>query len=133
LDLDPHFLPEKAHHNHRHHSDQHHHHHEPHYAGIDALALQTDRALDEGKFDAWLSDIVARYGGDILRLKGILDMASDDRRYVIQGVHMMLEGDYQGKWGDNVPRQSRFVMIGRGLDDHALRAQIEAGFQACCA
>jgi G3E family GTPase len=133
LDLDPHFLPEKAHHHHHHHSDQHHHHHEPHYAGIDALALQTDRALDEGKFDAWLSDIVARYGGDILRLKGILDMASDDRRYVIQGVHMMLEGDYQGKWGDNVPRQSRFVMIGRGLDDHALRAQIEAGFQACCA
>jgi G3E family GTPase len=131
IDLDPHFLPEKTHHDHHHSDHHHHHHHEPHYAGIDAIALKTDRALDEGKFDAWLSDIVANYGGDILRLKGILDMAGDDRRYVIQGVHMMLEGDYQGKWAQNVPRESRFVMIGRGLDDHALRAQIEAGFLAC--
>jgi G3E family GTPase len=126
LDLDPHFLPKP------HHDDHHHHHdHKPHYTGIDALALRTSRPLDEGKFDAWLSELVANYGTDILRLKGILEMAGDDRRYIIQGVHMMLEGDYQGKWPANAARESRFVMIGRGLEDRALRTQIEAGFMAC--
>ena len=127
LDLDPHFLPQpEAHGHHRHHHD-----HSPHYAGIEALALKADKPLDEARFDAWLSELVATRGGDILRLKGVLDMAGDARRYVIQGVHMMLEGDYQGDWPPNTVRQSRFVLIGRNLHDVAVRANIEAGFQAC--
>jgi G3E family GTPase len=132
LNLDPHFLPKHEHHHHGHDHDHHDHHdHEPHYAGIDAIALKVDRPLDEGKFDAWLSDLVGNYGTDILRLKGILDMSGDDRRYIIQGVHMMLEGDYQGKWPAHEARESRFVLIGRGLEDQGLRSQIEAGFTAC--
>jgi G3E family GTPase len=127
LNLDPHFLPEPKQHGHHHHD----HKHAPHYAGIEAIALKADRALDEAKFDAWLSDLVAQRGGDILRLKGVLDMADDDRRYVIQGVHMMLEGDYQGAWPPETPRQSRFVLIGRQLHDPSLRASIEAGFLNC--
>ena len=128
LDLDPHFLPQPEAHGHHHH---YHHDHSPHYAGIEALALKADKPLDEAKFDAWLSELVATRGGDILRLKGVLDMAGDARRYVIQGVHMMLEGDYQGDWPPNKARQSRFVLIGRNLQDVAVRANIEAGFQAC--
>jgi G3E family GTPase len=132
LDLDPHFLPEpKAHSHHHDHHGHHHHDHAPHYAGIEAIALKADHALDEAKFDAWLSELVSERGGDILRLKGVLDMAGDSRRYVIQGVHMMLEGDYQGAWGANQVRQSRFVLIGRGFEDMNLRRQIEAGFLAC--
>jgi G3E family GTPase len=127
LDLDPHFLPDHGH-KHDHHN---HHHHEPHYAGISAIALSVDRPIDEGKFDAWLSELIGQRGGDILRLKGILDMAGDDRRYIIQGVHMMLEGDYSGKWDPKTPRESRFVMIGRGLDEKGVKSAIEAGFHGC--
>lgn len=130
LDLDPHFLPEAK--QHEHHHDHHHDDdHAPHYAGIEALALKADKPLDEREFDAWLSDLVQDRGGDILRLKGIIDMAGDSRCYVIQGVHMMLEGDYQGDWPPHQARQSRFVLIGRNLDDPNVRAQIEAGFLDC--
>jgi G3E family GTPase len=129
LDLDPHFLPTPKAHDHSH--DHHQHDHAPHYAGIDAIALSADHPLDEGRFDAWLSDLIGQRGGDILRLKGILEMAGDDRRYIIQGVHMMLEGDYQGNWGPNTPRQSRFVLIGRGLEGQALKSEIRTGFLAC--
>jgi G3E family GTPase len=133
LDLDPHFLPE-PHKVHDHDHDHGHHHHDhqtPHYAGIEALALKADIALDEAAFDNWLSNLVGERGNDILRLKGIINMAGDHRRYIIQGVHMMLEGDYQGDWPQNTPRQSRFVLIGRNINDKAIRAQIEAGFLAC--
>jgi G3E family GTPase len=130
LDLDPHFLPQTKVHNHAdHHHD--HHHHAPHYAGIEAIALKADSSLDESKFDAWLTDLVGQHGADILRLKGVLDMAGDNRRYVIQGVHMMLEGDYRGTWSTKQARQSRFVLIGRGFEDISLRRQIEAGFLSC--
>ncbi len=130
LDLDPHFLPSPDTHEHEH-GHHHHHDHMPHYAGIDSLALKADLPMDEGKFDAWLGDLVGQRGGDILRLKGVLDMAGDNRRYIIQGVHMMLEGDYQGFWPSDQPRQSRFVLIGRGLDEQEVRSEIEAGFLSC--
>jgi G3E family GTPase len=126
LDLDPHFLPKSQDHH-----DHHHDHAHAHYAGIDALALKADRPLNEGRFDAWLSELVGERGGDLLRLKGVLNMEGDDRRYVIQGVHMMLEGDYQGDWPAQSSRQSRLVLIGRGLDDKKITAQIESGFLAC--
>ena len=135
LDLDPHFLPKPHHHEHEHeheHEHGHHHHeHAPHYAGIEALAFKADKALDEERFDAWLSAVIGERGADILRLKGVLEMSGDDRRYIIQGVHMMIEGDFQGRWPPQTPRQSRFVMIGRNLEDASLRAALEAGFLAC--
>lgn len=129
LDLDPHFLPQSDNDDHTGHD--HTHIHTPHYVGINALALKADRPLDEAKFDSWLSNLVGERGGDILRLKGVIQMSGDDRRYIIQGVHMMLEGDYQGIWPPHAPRQSRFVLIGRNLDDKGLRTQIEAGFLDC--
>ena len=125
MDLDPHFLPQHHHHGHDHaHS---------HYEGIDSIAMRVSAPLSEELFDAWLSELVGSRGLDILRLKGVLQMGDDPRRYIIHGVHMMLEGDYQGPWpADSVP-ESRFVLIGRNLADPLVRAEIEAGFRACAA
>jgi G3E family GTPase len=142
MDLDPHFLP-KHHghdHGHTHHDHGHDHGHEQghdhahsHYEGIDSIAMRVSAPLSEELFDAWLSELVGSRGLDILRLKGVLQMGDDPRRYIIHGVHMMLEGDYQGPWpADSVP-ESRFVLIGRNLADPLVRAEIEAGFRACAA
>ena len=135
ISLDPHFLPSHHHHDHDHGHDHkdHHHHEHSHYEGIDSLAMQVSAPLSEERFDAWLSELVGTRGMDILRLKGVLQMGGDPRRYIIHGVHMMLEGDYQGPWAaDSVP-ESRFVLIGRNLHDPIIRAEIEAGFRACAA
>lgn len=134
MSLDPHFLPSNHHHDHDHGHDHHHHHHDhehSHYEGIDSIAMRVTAPLSEELFDAWLSELVGTRGLDILRLKGVLQMGDDPRRYIIHGVHMMLEGDYQGPWAaDSVP-ESRFVLIGRNLHDPLVRAEIEAGFRAC--
>lgn len=139
ISLDPHFLPSHHHHEHEHehhhhdHDHDHHHHEHSHYEGIDSLAMRVSAPLSEERFDAWLSELVGTRGMDILRLKGVLQMGDDPRRYIIHGVHMMLEGDYQGPWAaDSVP-ESRFVLIGRNLHDPIIRAEIEAGFRACAA
>jgi G3E family GTPase len=36
--------------------------------------------------------VVRHFGPDILRMKGIVAMKDDDQRFVIQGVHMLVEG-----------------------------------------
>ena len=68
-------------------------------------------------------------GPDILRAKGILDIAGEDRRLVFQAVHMILEGDFQRDWREDEKRFSRMVFIGRNLDE----AELKADFEACAA
>ncbi|MFN7606090.1 MAG: CobW family GTP-binding protein [Hyphomonadaceae bacterium] len=139
MNLDPHFLPKPHHHDHNDHDHGHNHGHDhhdhahSHYEGIDSIAMRVSAPLSEELFDAWLSELVGSRGLDILRLKGVIQMGDDPRRYIIHGVHMMLEGDYQGPWPADSVRESRFVLIGRNLADPLVRAEIEAGFRACAA
>ena len=85
--------------------------------------------LDSKKFFPWIEKVTQEQGPDILRLKGILSFKDDPERYVVQGVHMIIEGNHQRKWRDAERRDSRLVFIGRKLDEKALRA----GFEACLA
>lgn len=128
----PEFLAPAHDHDHGHdhgHDHSHAHDHEPHYAGIDTVSLRADQPLSEAKFNQWIGALTQAKGQDILRCKGILDMAGADERFVFHGVHMMLEGGYHGAWPAGQDRRSRFVFIGRDLD----RSALEQGFAACVA
>ena len=63
------------------------------------------------------------------RLKGILAFENDPDRFVVQGIHMIIEGDHQRPWREGEERRSRLVFIGRKLD----RQKLESGFKACLA
>ena len=65
----------------------------------------------------------------MLRYKGIIDIKGSDRRLVIQGVHMMMDGTNLGHWKEDEKRVSRLVFIGRHLDEKTLRE----GFARCAA
>ena len=120
-------------HDHDHHDHDHDHHHGPrghaHEDDIKGIALSLDRPMDGQKFTAWLDKLLGEQGQNILRAKGIIEVAGEERRLVFQAVHMILEGDLQKPWGDKERRWSRAVFIGRDLDEAALKA----GFEACAA
>ncbi len=54
-------------------------------------------------------------GQDIFRMKGVLNLKDEDRRFVFHGVHMMFDGKLERPWG-NTPRHNSLVFIGRKLD-----------------
>jgi len=117
-------------HDHGHdHGHEHHHHDHEHDDDIKGVALTLDKPVDAQKITAWLNDLLARQGPDILRAKGILNVKGDERRLVFQAVHMILEGDFQRDWKAGENRTSRMVFIGRNLDEALLRV----GFQSCAA
>ncbi|MES1157099.1 MAG: GTP-binding protein [Alphaproteobacteria bacterium] len=138
-DLDPHFLPDHDcdescahHHDHDHHDHDHHHHdHDDHVgaAGISSVSLSTEKLIDPQKLLPWLNDYTQTRGPDLLRLKGIIAFPDEPKRFVVQGVHMILEGDTQRDWRDDEKRISRLVFIGRNLD----RKELEDAFAACAA
>jgi G3E family GTPase len=144
LDIEPDFLESDDHdHDHHHDHDHGHHHHDhdhghkhahgglKHYHDEDmqSISLNTDKPLNPDKFFPWVQELVQTEGPNILRCKGILSFKDDDRRFVFQGVHMILDGDHQRPWQDGEKRQSRAVFIGRNLPGK----KITEGFESCVA
>ena len=96
---------------------------------MQSISLNTDKPLNPDKFFPWVQELVQKEGPNILRCKGILSFKDDDRRFVFQGVHMILDGDHQRPWQDGEKRQSRAVFIGRNLPGK----KITEGFESCVA
>jgi len=94
---------------------------------IASVSLSSPHAMDRELLSRWLESLVAAQGANILRLKGIIALQAEPKRFVVQGVHMLLEGELQRPWRDGEVRASRLVLIGRKLDGAAL----QAGFEAC--
>jgi G3E family GTPase len=115
-------------HDHDHDHDHHHHHHDIEGSGVFSVSLRGGE-LDPQKFFPWIQQTAQEQGPDILRLKGILAFKGDAERYVVQGVHMIIEGNHQRKWKDAEKRESRLVFIGRHLDP----AKLKTAFEACLA
>jgi G3E family GTPase len=121
-----HVHDEDCDHDHHHDHGHHEHGHDIEASGIRGISLTAHRPLNANRVTAWLNEVLQAQGPDILRAKGILDVAGEDRRLVFQAVHMILEGDFQGPWRDGAERYSRLVFIGRNLDEAKLRAGFEA-------
>jgi G3E family GTPase len=114
IELEPDFLEEG-----------HHHHHDE---DMQSVSFRTEE-VDPEKFMPWISELTQREGPNILRCKGIVAFPNEPRRFVFQGVHMILDGDLQQEWKPGEKRESRVVFIGRDLDETAIRE----GFLSCAA
>ena len=82
--------------------------------------------MDPKRFFPWIQKTTQIDGPSILRLKGIIAFKDDPERYVVQGVHMIVEGDHQRPWKEGERRESRLVFIGRELDAERLKQTFEA-------
>ena len=137
LENDPHFL-EHGHEDHvcgpgcdhdHHHHDHEHHPHPPspiHDVTVKSISRRGGE-MNPDRFFPWIQKVTQTDGPNILRLKGIIAFKGDDERYVVQGVHMIVEGDHQRPWKEGEKRESRLVFIGRDLDVE----KIEKSFKAC--
>ncbi len=92
------------------------HGHGRHGNDVDCICIQLSTPLDRSRFMAWLQRLVVEQGQDLLRAKGIVDLAGSDRRFVFQGIHMMMDTELTRPWEDDEARNSRLVFIGRRLD-----------------
>ena len=143
LENDPHFLDAHDGHGHdhdhecgpdcdhgHHHHDHGHHHHDGRASPIHDVTVQSvslrGGEMDSRKFFPWLEKVAQVEGPNILRLKGIIAFKDDPDRYVVQGVHMILEGDHQRPWKEGEAHESRLVFIGRRLDAERLRRSFDA-------
>lgn len=112
LAIEPDFLDESAH---------------EHDQTVSSVALSEIGIVDGTTFNRWLYAVVQEQGENIFRLKGILDLDGEARRFVVQGVHMTLEGHPGKAWRSGELRRNELVFIGRDLNENNLRE----GFRSC--
>lgn len=95
---------------------------------VTSVGIEVEGDLDLERLNDWLGNLLRTKGTDIFRSKGILSIAGMEERYVFQGVHMLLDGQPNGTWGEE-ERRNRLVFIGRNLD----RESLEKSFRSCLA
>jgi G3E family GTPase len=111
---------------HDHGQGHHHHRHDRsrHDAHIGSFCLTFEEPLDWDLFNRWLMAVRATWGDQLLRVKGVLNVAGESQPLVIHGVHRTFHPPtLLARWpGDD--RRSRLVFITRDLD----RAEVEASW-----
>jgi G3E family GTPase len=88
--------------------------------------LAFDGALDWTMFGIWLTMLLHRHGDEVLRVKGILNVAGTDRPVAVHGVqHLVHPPTHMGAWPDP-ERRSRLVLIVKGRDPVAIERSLRA-------
>ncbi|OKH32538.1 cobalamin biosynthesis protein CobW [[Phormidium ambiguum] IAM M-71] len=112
LSIDPEFLQEDTH---------------EHDESVYSVSIAQPGIVSGDKLNSWLNQLIQLKGTDIFRMKGILDVDAQERRFVFQGVHMILDGRPGRPWQPGEKRRNEIVFIGRNLD----AAQLKQEFRAC--
>jgi G3E family GTPase len=105
--------------------EDHHHHHTAelsrHDNNINSFVFTLDHPIAEAALNRWLEILVAFQGPDLLRVKGLVDVADRAGPLVIQGVQHIFHPPIELPAWPSGDRRTRIVFITRGLDEHAIR------------
>jgi len=95
---------------------------------ISSLVLRTHSALDIDRLSDFMNELLEAHGKQLLRYKGVLNIAGEPRRLVFQGVLKLYGFDWDSEWTDGETRESVMVFIADDLPEEKIRA----GFEALC-
>lgn len=105
----------------------HHVHGHEHDNSVTSFSVTADRDIDLDAFKGWIEELTSEQADNLYRMKGIMAVKDEDRRFVFQGVHSLTEFRAAQPWNANEARASKVVFIGRDLNTEALRKR----FQEC--
>ena len=112
-------------HNHDHNHGDHHSHDET----IRSCYVTRDEPIAWSAVQDWLTSLTSLRGGDLLRVKGIVNVAERDRPVVLHGVqHVFHPPVLLDDWPDT-DRRTRIVCITRGLIEADLSNALDAAIE----
>ena len=102
-------------HGHSHEHGHRHHDRNRHSDRIGSFCLSFDEPLHWEHVAHWLDALVIAHGENLLRVKGIVDIAGRDRPIVVQAVQKLFHPPVELPFWPEGPRRSRIVFITRDL------------------
>ena len=92
-----------------------------HADGIESFVIETAEPLDWPTFSRTMETLTALRGADLLRIKGILNIAGCRGPVVIQYVQHLAHPPVELDAWPDANRKSRIVFITRGVSEHQVR------------
>ncbi|WP_164486529.1 GTPase [Pseudomonas chlororaphis] len=89
---------------------------------ISSLVLRTDAPLDIDRLSEFMNELLEEHGKQLLRYKGVLNIAGEPRRLVFQGVLKLYGFDWDTEWAEGEARESVIVFIADDLPEEKIRA-----------
>jgi G3E family GTPase len=89
---------------------------------ISSLVLRTDAPLDIDKLSEFMNELLEEHGPQLLRYKGVLNIAGEPKRMVFQGVLKLYGFDWDTEWAEGEKRESVIVFIADELPEEKIRA-----------
>lgn len=89
---------------------------------ISSLVLRSDAPLDIDKLSEFMNELLEEHGSQLLRYKGVLNIAGEPRRMVFQGVLKLYGFDWDTEWAEGEKRESVIVFIADELPEEKIRA-----------
>ncbi|MBX8609101.1 GTPase [Pseudomonas cichorii] len=89
---------------------------------ISSLVLRSDKPLDIDKLSEFMNELLEDHGKQLLRYKGVLNIAGEPRRMVFQGVLKLYGFDWDTEWAEDEKRESVIVFIADELPEEKIRA-----------
>lgn len=93
---------------------------------ITSLVLRTETPLGIDRLSDFMNELLEEHGKQLLRYKGVLNIAGEDRRLVFQGVLKLYGFDWDSEWAEGETRESVMVFIADQLPEEKIRAGFEA-------
>ena len=109
-------------------SDTHHHVHPHHTHSFDSVSVECTGVMEIRKLDLWLGRLARNTQIGLLRMKGVIAIPNDPRRFIFQGVRNTLDVWPDRLW-ESETKKNQIVFIGRNLQQETLQNE----FVSCLA
>jgi len=111
-------------------AEEHDHHVHGAEGEIDSFCVVRDKPIDERTLRKWLASLISLRGADLLRVKGIVDVAGTERPVVVQGVqHLFHPPTTLDSWPGGEKR-TKIVFITRDIPRDGVERALDAVAQA---
>jgi G3E family GTPase len=101
------------------------HHHQ--HNELVAHSFEFKEPLIANKFEHWINMLLFLSGYQIYRIKGILNIASETRKFIFQSVRSNSKLDLGNPWMDGEIKKSKIIFIGNNIK----REPLEMGLKGC--
>lgn len=101
-----------------------------HSSNIKSFSLRIEEEIDWAAFGVWLTSLLHRHGGEVLRVKGLLNVSDALGPVVLNGVqHVIHPPVHLAEWPDD-DRASRLVFVVQGIAPDDLRHSLATFLRA---
>jgi len=98
-----------------------------HSSGVSSLGFEREGEVVEERFEQFMSNVIRKWGANIYRAKGIINVSGNPNKLVFHGVHELFDTNNQTPWGKDDKKTNKLVFIGKDLRKDIL----QMGFGYC--